>query len=102
MKLTLILFAAILFASCQQGSDSNEKKDEKKTESVPDKTSIKPSSVEQSQSTTQETPRMKCLREAQEAHIRCITSAKTDEEKSACNKALSAAERACPPPDPNQ
>lgn len=44
----------------------------------------------------EETPRMKCLREAQEAHLRCLSTAKTDAEKSACHAALSKAERACP------
>ena len=45
-----------------------------------------------------ETPRMKCLREAQEAHNRCLSTAKTEAEKSACNAALSKAIAACPAP----
>ena len=49
----------------------------------------------------EETPRMKCLREAQEAHLKCLSTAKTPAQKKACNDALAAAIQACPPPDPN-
>lgn len=51
--------------------------------------------------TLTETPRMKCLREAQEAHLKCLAGAKTDAEKSKCNKELTEAIAKCPPPSPN-
>lgn len=44
----------------------------------------------------QETPRMKCLREANEALHRCMASAKTEAQKSECTKALQAALAKCP------
>ena len=47
-----------------------------------------------------ETPRMKCLREAQEAHLKCLAKAKTSADSSVCNKALAQAVIACPPPSP--
>lgn len=50
----------------------------------------------------EETPRMKCLKEAQLAHLKCRATAKTPAEKAACDKALADAIALCPPPVPNE
>ena len=54
------------------------------------------------ESLAEETPRMKCLREAQEAHLKCNANAKTPQQKAACDKTLSEAIKVCPPPSPNK
>jgi hypothetical protein len=49
--------------------------------------------------TNEDTPRMKCLKKAQQDHFNCLAGAGNDAAKrSACDKALSNAVNACPPP----
>lgn len=45
---------------------------------------------------SQETPRMKCLREAHEANLKCLANARTFADSSKCLKALNDALRICP------
>ncbi len=58
--------------------------------------------IKKMENSAQETPSMKCLREAQEAHTACLSKAKTPEEKSTCNAALTKAINACPAPSPGE
>lgn len=50
--------------------------------------------------TTTETPRMKCLREAHEAYLTCISGARNAADSSRCHRELVNRLQQCPPPDP--
>lgn len=95
-------------ASCLQAAGTNQEKKAKcNAKASSDWTqkcrAICTPSVTQSlkESDDQETPRMKCLKEAQRVHLECYNAAKTDKEKKACNETLSADLAKCPRPTPN-